>query len=226
LTPGITNLVNTMYDLRKGAMIAYLERVNTFIATLIKISVVVLVIGVVGFILLKQRQSPFLINTDRVAVIKEIQSLERLETAQFTIEKVIDAQTEGTDWERFLFGDRLLLIAHARIIAGVDFAKLTEENITVDGKKITIQLPASELFVTDLDESKTQVYDRQKGLLTKGEEQLETQARRAAEITMSQAACEGGILTTAAENAEQQIETLLKAFEFEEVTVTAPVGSC
>jgi hypothetical protein len=226
LTPGITNLVNTMYDLRKGAMIAYLERVNTFIATLIKISVVVLVIGVVGFILLKQRQSPFLINTDRVAVIKEIQSLERLETAQFTIEKVIDAQTEGTDWERFLFGDRLLLIAPARIIAGVDFAKLTEENITVDGKKITIQLPASELFVTDLDESKTQVYDRQKGLLTKGEEQLETQARRAAEITMSQAACEGGILTTAAENAEQQIETLLKAFEFEEVTVTAPVGSC
>jgi hypothetical protein len=226
LTPGITNLVNTMYDLRKGAMIAYLERVNTFIATLIKISVVVLVIGVVGFILLKQRQSPFLINTDRVAVIKEIQSLERLETAQFTIEKVIDAQTQGTDWERFLFGDRLLLIAHARIIAGVDFAKLTEENITVDGKKITIQLPASELFVTDLDESKTQVYDRQKGLLTKGEEQLETQARRAAEITMSQAACEGGILTTAAENAEQQIETLLKAFEFEEVTVTAPVGSC
>lgn len=188
----------------------------------------VCVVGLVALliIVLAQPKTPFWIKTDRTAVIKEIQSLQRLETAQFTLEKVIDAQTSGSQWQQFLFGDRILLIAHARVIAGVDLAKLTASDVVVENKKITVNLPPSELFVTDLDESKTQVYDRQKGLLSKGRDQLETQARQAAEVTMTQAACEGGILTTAADNAKQQLTQLLTAFGFEEVVINAKPGSC
>lgn len=189
-----------------------------------------ILLGAVGllvvFFAISQVKQTTLINTNRTAVIKEIQSLQRLETAQFTIEKVIDAQTSGTEWEQFLFGDKLLLIAHAQVIAGVDMSKITDQDISIQGKKITLTLPASELFMTDLDESKTQVYDRQKGLLTKGEDQLESQARQAAEQTMTVAACEGDILVTAANNARQQMEKLLLALGFEEVVVNAKAGSC
>lgn len=192
----------------------------------ILVSGLVLVIFSAIFILMAQVNNNLAINTDRAAVITQMQQLQRLETAQFTIEKVIDAQTTGPEWQRFLFGDRLLLIAHARVVAGVDMAKMSEEDIVIQGKKVSLTLPATEIFGTDLDESKTQVYDRQKGLLSKGQDQLESQARQAAEQTMTTAACEGGILVTAATNAASQLTTLLKALAFDEVVVTAPPGSC
>lgn len=187
-----------------------------------------LAIIVVLFFALLQDKPKFSITTDRAAVIKEIQSLQRLETAQFTLEKIIDAKTNVPEWQEFLFGDKLLLIAHARVIAGVDMAKLSESSVIIEPekKKITLTLPPTELFLVDLDESKTQVYDRQKGLLTKGEDQLETKARQAAEETMADAACDSGILTTASDNAKQQLEKLLGVLGFEEITVQATAGNC
>jgi hypothetical protein len=38
----------------------------------------------------------FYVNTSGTVVIKEIQKLQRLETAAFTIEKIIDAGTSGS----------------------------------------------------------------------------------------------------------------------------------
>ena len=167
------------------------------------------------------------INDRRAAVVTEMRSLSRLETQQFTIEQVIEAEKEGNMFQDILFGDRILLIANGNVIAGIDFGKLEEGDVRVTGDStVEVTLPASEIFLSALDNEQTRVYDRERGLLSRGSAQLETEARQAAEASLLRAACEQQILDKAATEAQTQVEALLRLLEFEDVSVEAPVGTC
>src|SRR3990172_4684893 len=65
---------------------------------------------------------------DPVTIIHGVRDLARLETISYTIEKVITAET-GQGPFGFLFGDRLLLIAHGVVIAGVDLGRMSPDVI-------------------------------------------------------------------------------------------------
>lgn len=166
------------------------------------------------------------VNTSGTAVIKEIQKLQRLETSAYTIEKIIDAGTTGTKFQQFLYGDKILLIANGQVVAGFDFSKVGDKDITVDGAKITANLPAPMILFTRLDNSKTRVYDRSTGILSKGERDLESEARAQAEISIRQAACDGGILDAAEENGRKQMTALFASLGFQDITVNIPKGQC
>lgn len=162
------------------------------------------------------------IYPDPITVIREVQSLTRLETAQYTIEKVVTAEI-GQETFSFLFGDRLLFVAHGVVIAGVDFAKMSTSDLRVDPEgRAYVVLPQPEVFVATLDNEKSYVYDRQTGLLTKGDITLETQARQIAEQEIRKAALEDGILELAGTNARNYMERLLKALGYTEVTFIIP----
>lgn len=152
-------------------------------------------------------------------VILQIRSLARLETAQYTVEKVITAET-GQGVLAPLFGDRLLLVAHGQVTAGVDLGKLADGDITTtpDGK-VTIILPAAEIFSSSLDNQKSYVYDRQTGLLTHGDVNLESQARQVAEEEINKVALEDGILTMAQSNASTFVERLMRSLGFTQVVI-------
>lgn len=167
------------------------------------------------------------VNVSRAAVITELKELNRLETASFTIEKIIDAQN-GTSGriEEFLFGDRLLLIARGEVIAGIDLSKLNESNINIQDKKLELTLPAPQILITSLDNAETKVYDRRTGILAKGDKDLEGEARQEAEIAIKAAACEGRILDEASENARKQLIALFKALSFKSISITIPSGVC
>ncbi len=151
------------------------------------------------------------------AVIRAVQPLARLETVQYSIEKVIVAES-GQGPLGFLFGDRLLLVAHGNVIAGVDLSKLQDGDIEVlnDGRVIVI-MPPAEIFVATLDNDKTFVYDRDVGVLTQGDINLETAARQAAEDEIESAALEDGILQIANQNGRATVTLLILALGFEEV---------
>ena len=166
------------------------------------------------------------INTNSTAVVEQIRSLNRLETADYSIEKIIDAGTNGGTFKQLLFGDRLLLIAHGDVIAGVDLSKLQKNNVQIDQSTITMTLPPTEILVSKLDESQTRVYDRQLGLLTKGDQNLESEARKAAESSITKAACTDGILKIASDNAQKQLTATLKGLGFATVIVHIQPGSC
>ncbi|MGH7203805.1 MAG: DUF4230 domain-containing protein [Candidatus Levyibacteriota bacterium] len=160
------------------------------------------------------------------AVIQQIRTLNRWETSSYTIEQVIDNGTSGNVFQRFLFGDRILLIAHGSVTAGFDLANLSNNSIHTNGKDVTITMPAPEIISTSLDESQTRVYDRQKGLLVHSDDNLESQARISAVNKIRQAACSGGILNSASDNAKKQLTPMLQALGFENVTLTIPQGHC
>ena len=159
------------------------------------------------------------IYPDGVTVVRAVQSLARLESVQYSIEKVIRAET-GQGVFGPLLGDRLLFVAHGEVIAGVDLAKLGPNDVLVSGDgRVTIVVPAAEIFVTRLDNEKSYVYERATGLFTKGDINLESQARQVAEDEIRNGALEDGILNTAQTNANTVLERLLRSLGFTDVVI-------
>jgi hypothetical protein len=117
----------------------------------------------------------------------------------------------------FLTGDRLLMIAHGEVVAGIDFSNLKPDDVRVDGKRVHLHLPAAQVFSTRLDSAKTRVYSRQTGLLVSTDPNLETQVRQEAERQLEEAALADGILKTAQANAGSTITSLLRGLGFETV---------
>ena len=153
---------------------------------------------------------------DPVTIIRQVRSLARLETIQYSVEKVITAET-GQEALGLLFGDRLLLVAHGTVIAGVDLTGLAESDMELQNGQLTLRLPSPEIFVATLDNETSYVYDRQTGLLTKGDAQLETLARQSAEQEIRKAALEDGILLQAAVNAEAFLVRFLDKLGYSDV---------
>lgn len=166
------------------------------------------------------------VDLSRGSVIKEMQSLGRLETSSFTIEKIIEAGTQGNAFQELIYGDRILLIAHGKVVAGVDLTSLTDKDVLVEGTTLKLMLPATSIFVSTLDSSQTKVYDRRLGLLSQGDKDLESQTRSAAESSIRQAACAAGIMQESAKNARERLTKMFELVGFEQVQVEVQPGSC
>jgi hypothetical protein len=154
---------------------------------------------------------------DPVTVIYAVRSLARLETIQYSVEKIITAES-GQGPFGFLFGDKLLLVAHGTVIAGVDLSRMATGDLWVEnGGTVHARLPAAEVFTATLDNSKTYIYDRNTGPLAPSKTNLETQARQEAEKKILEAALSDGILKTANQNAEAYLERFLFSLGFRRV---------
>lgn len=153
---------------------------------------------------------------DPITIIHEVRTLARLETIRYSVEKVITAETnQGT--LGVLFGDRLLFVAHGVVIAGVDMEKIQPEDLWVKDHVLYVRLPPAEIFLATLDNERSYVYDRETGLFTHGDPNLETAARQAAEQEIYKAALEDGILDLARVNAENYLSRLFRSLGYPEV---------
>ena len=155
-------------------------------------------------------------------VLLAVRDLARLQTAEFRMERVIDLR----DKQKRLWGlleseDAILLVASARVTAGVDLRQLDERDVQADfaAKRVTITLPPVEIFEAALDNDRTYVHRRDTDLLADRQNTLETRARQQAEKHLIEAAREAGLVDTAQRNAKQTVEGLLHSLGFERVTV-------
>jgi hypothetical protein len=161
---------------------------------------------------------------DPITIIHDIRSLARLETIQYTMEKVITAETGQNDLG-FLFGDKLLFVGHGVVIAGVDMSRMRPQDMWIEGEVLYVRMPQAEVFVATLDNEKSYVYDRETGLLSKGDNNLETNARVAAEKEILKAALDDGILTQAQQNAESYMERMFRGLGYAEVIFVPAEGT-
>ncbi|MBK9924600.1 MAG: DUF4230 domain-containing protein [Anaerolineales bacterium] len=150
---------------------------------------------------------------DPVTYINEIRALARLETIQYSIEKVVTGETGGGTFDT-LFGDKILFVGHGTVIAGIDMEKLTPENMRYENGVLNVKLPPAEIFIATLDNEKSYVYNRDTGLLTKPDPNLETLVRQSAEQEILKAALEDGILENAQINAEAYLLKFFAALGF------------
>ena len=157
------------------------------------------------------------IDVSQPTVVDRIQRLQRLETVIYTMDKLVTGAKENPIFPDFLAGDRLLMMVHGEVVAGIDFSNLKPGDVRVDGKQIRLHLPAAQVFSTRIDSAKTRVYSRQTGLLVSTDPNLETQVRQEAERQLQDAALSDGILQNAQQNATLTISSLLQGLGFEKI---------
>jgi hypothetical protein len=158
---------------------------------------------------------------DPVTIIHEVRAVARLETIQYSVEKVITAEVNQGLFEMFV-GDRLLFVAHGVVTAGIDLARIQPEDLWLQDGVLHVRLPQAEVLVAALDNEQSYVYDRDTGFLTRGNTDLETAARQAAEQAIIDAALEDGILEQARINAEIFLEKFFQALGYAQVVFVQP----
>src|SRR5271170_741739 len=207
------------------------SRVGVVIALIVGLLVGILSVGSIGWWMLSGTSGRSLlsrwlsavtgrtltIDVNQPTVVDRIQRLQRLETVVYTMDKLVTGAKENPIFPDFLAGDRLLMLVHGEVVAGIDFSNLKPGDVRVNGKQIQLHLPAAKVFRTRIDSAKTRVYSRQTGLLVATDPNLETQVRQEAERQLEEAAMADGILRTAQQNAAATITSLLQGLGFEKI---------
>jgi hypothetical protein len=191
----------------------------------------VLVVGATGWLMISRNSGRALlsywisavtgrtvsIDVSQPTVVDRIQRLQRLETVVYTMDKLVTGAKENPVLPDFLTGDRLLMMVHGEVVAGIDFSNLKPDEVRVDGKQIRLHLPAAQVFSVRLDSAKTRVYSRQTGLLVPTDPNLETEVRQEAEREMQEAALADGILRNAQQNGASTISSLLQGLGIQKI---------
>ena len=153
-------------------------------------------------------------------VIQRVQPLAQLVTVKYVLEKVVVFEDPRYFGNLIPLGEnRIILLAHGEVKAGVDFSRLTRNDVTVSGRKIVLTLPPAVLTDAYLVEQHTRVLDWKTGLLRSFDKDLEQTARREAVTEIQRAARQSGILEEAAARARKELEGFLHALGFETVVL-------
>lgn len=153
-----------------------------------------------------------------ISALRELAQLTTFEMVEYTLVE----KSDDRGWLNWATGDSVSMFVVARIGAGVDLSALTPEMVDSDPETLTatVRLPAAQISYVDVDEDQTTVYDRDTGIFTSGNPELESSARRAAEEVLVQAALEAGLLERAGDEARVVITTFLESLGYTDVTVT------
>lgn len=152
-------------------------------------------------------------------VVEKIRQLSRLETIEYSLDKIVEGERQSAYLPNFLAGDKLLLVAHGEVIAGIDLGQFKASDVAVNGDTVHVHLPAAQILTTRIDNGRTRVYSRTTGLLVQSDPNLESEVRQTAERQIAQAALEDGILQKARQNAQTSVTALLYGLGFRTVHV-------
>lgn len=159
-----------------------------------------------------------------VVVVEELRQLAELTTVEM-VETTTISRGDDHGILNFALGDSMHLFAVARIGAGVNLEGLGVDSFTVDEETgvLHIEIPRAEIFYSYLDSNGTSVLDRNTGLLTKGDAQLESETRAEAERILQAQAIESGILERAHANAEEFLTGFFTSLGYTDVVVTTRI---
>jgi len=152
-------------------------------------------------------------------VVEKIRQLSRLETVVYSLDKIVEGGRQSPYLPDFLAGDKLLLVAHGEVIAGIDLGQLKAGDIEVKGDAVRVKLPQTQILSTRIDNGRTRVYSRTTGVLVPTDPNLESEVRQTAEQQIGQAALADGILEKARVNARASVTALLYGLGFKSVAV-------
>lgn len=181
--------------------------------------VVLLGIGMFCGVKFSRWFKPAAISYNTPALLVQVKALSELVTVQYVIEKVevLEVPSENIVGQMIGSQNRMLLLAHGVVKAGIDLDKLKAEDLTIAGKKISIKLPPAHITDSYLDEKETKVIDRSTGLLAPPAKDLEQATRLNALDNIQRAARTTGILSEADARAKAQLTAFFKQLGFETV---------
>jgi len=202
------------FSLVKGILAGSLLTI-AFVGTAVWLSTGVGLLHLMGFM----RNGGMRISVDQPTVVRQIQQLQKLETVSYTMDKIIGGARDNPYLPKFLAGDRILLVVHGEVVAGVNLASIKSTDVNVQGHGISLHLPPAEVFSTRIDNAKSRVYSRDTGLFSSPDPNLESEVREEAERQLQQAALVDGILKSADQNARNTVTGMLTGLGFTQVAL-------
>lgn len=157
-------------------------------------------------------------KVDKKHQVMSLQNMSDLATAEYVVTKIIKANDDKT-W--YKAGDRKILMScKASLVAGIDLSKLSEEDITIDGENITINLPRAKLLYINIkpEDIKTE-YEDVSLFRTKFTSQEKNELAVQAENQIKASVQSLGILTTAETNASLFIDNFLKNLGYKNINI-------
>src|SRR6266487_2025236 len=126
--------------------------------------VLAIAMGVALFIALLFVRPPAMAAPPKIqstaTIVQQVQTLSELVTIKYVLEKVVIL--DDIKW----YGEnRVLLVAHGIVKAGVDLQEIKPEDVRIEDKKLLLKLPRAPITDVYLDDQKTRVVDRSTGLL-------------------------------------------------------------
>lgn len=145
-------------------------------------------------------------------VVEQVQTLSDLVTVKYVLEKVVIV--DDAKW----YGDnRVMLLAHGIVKAGIDLRQIKPEDVTITGQKISLKLPPPQITDAYLDDTQTKVIDNTTGLFREPDINLEQTTRADAVEDIRRAALTDGILADADTRAKLELNLFLRQAGFQQV---------
>jgi hypothetical protein len=164
-------------------------------------------------------------------LLKSLEDLSEYHAATANMQVVVDVEHDTNLVPSFIKGERTLFVAAGSVDAAVDFRSLGKSpdavRVSDDRKSVVITLPPPHLTEARLDQERSRVYDRDRGVLDRigeavsdsgGADQQDIYVlgeRKLAEA----AASDPGLLETAERNTRSMLEGMMRGLGFENVTV-------
>ncbi|MEO8084002.1 MAG: DUF4230 domain-containing protein [Ardenticatenales bacterium] len=182
------------------------------------------------------RPAPTAAIDTKSVVVEKLQDAAELTSLVYTLETVVSASQDRSLAGFKIGSTELLYIAHGQVRAGIDLAKLGDEDVDIEGGAgipigaadgIVIHLPAPEILGATLDVDKSRVYDLRESLFAPVAPDLQSRAERYALQRIVGSACDADILSAANDRAADAVRALLTAAGAVDVTVrTRKAGRC
>ena len=163
-------------------------------------------------------------------LLKSLEDLSQYRAASANMQVVVDVEQDDKLLPSFIRGERTLFVAAGTVDAAVDFSGLSKDasavKVSDDRKAVTITLPAATLTEARLDPSRSQVYDRDRGITNRVEDVFsdnpgdEQPLYELATRKLSDAAkADPELRKRAQENTQHMLEGMMRGLGFERVTV-------
>jgi hypothetical protein len=167
------------------------------------------------------------IDRSQPPLLVQLSDLAEYRAASSNFELVIDLENDVKFLPDFVAGERSVMVAAGTVDAKVDFSGLTEKNIVVsaDRKMVVVHLPMPVLADPRVDNERTQVVARQRGILTRlggvfSDQPINDQKLYVlAEQKLRTAAEASQLRDLAQKNTRAMLEALLRSLGFEQITV-------
>ena len=156
---------------------------------------------------------------DQKAAVLSLKEMSELATVEYTVTKIIKANDNKT-W--FKLGDRKILMScEANIKAGIDLAKLTQDDFSINDKTIIIRLPYPKIISLNIPPEKLKVEYQEVSAFRDPFKSGERDALAAqAETQIKNSVDQLGILEQAKANTSLFVSNFLKQIGYENISIS------
>jgi hypothetical protein len=167
------------------------------------------------------------IDRSQPPLLVQLSDLAEYRAATSTFELIVDLENDVKFLPDFVAGERSVMVVAGTVDAKVDFSGLTEQNIEVseDRKSVVIHLPVPEVTDPRVDNERTEVVARQRGVFTRiggvfSDQPINDKKLYVlAEEKLRVAAQESQLRVLAETNTRAMLDALLESLGFEEITI-------